>query len=74
MDHLRSICSCVETPTSLVEENLFKNRFRSGGEANERRMANNVMKEMRVYDGYLVCLDLAQISPVTAPEILPATS
>ena len=39
--------------------NLFKNRFRSGGEENERRMVNNVMQEMRVYDGYLVCLDLA---------------
>ena len=39
--------------------NLFKNHFRSEGEENERRMANNVMQEMRVYDGYLVCLDLA---------------
>ena len=38
---------------------VFKNRFRSGGEENERRMANNVMREMRVYDGYLVCLGLA---------------
>ena len=38
--------------------NLFKSRFRSGGEENERRMANNVMQEMRVYDGYLVCLGL----------------
>ena len=38
---------------------LFKNRFRSRGEENERRMANNIMQEMRVYDGYLVCLDLA---------------
>ena len=37
--------------------NLFENRFRSGGEENERRMPNNVMQEMRVYDGYLVCLD-----------------
>ena len=36
--------------------NLFENRFRSGGEENESRMANNVMREMRVYDGYLVCL------------------
>jgi len=32
-------------------------------------MANNVMQEMRVYDGYLVCVDLAWISPATAPEI-----
>ena len=39
--------------------NLFENRFRSGGEENERRMVNNVLQEMRVYDGYLVCLDLA---------------
>ena len=33
-----------------------ENRFRSGGEENERQMANNVMQEMRVYDGYLVGL------------------
>ena len=39
--------------------NLFENCFRSGGEENERQMANNVMQEMRVYDGYLSCLDLA---------------
>ena len=39
--------------------NLFENHFRSRGEENERRMANNVMQKMRVYDGYLVCLDLA---------------
>ena len=39
--------------------NIFENRFRSRGEENERRMANNVMQEMRVYGGYLVCLDLA---------------
>ena len=39
--------------------NLFENRFRSGGEENERRMANNVMRGRRVYDGYLVCLELA---------------
>ena len=39
--------------------NLFENRFRSGGEENKRRMKNNVLQEMRVYDGYLVCLDLA---------------
>src|SRR5215216_5970847 len=36
--------------------NLFENRFRSGGDENERRMGNNVMQGMRVYDGYLVCL------------------
>ena len=38
--------------------NLFEKHFRSGGEENERRMANIVMQGMRVYDGYLVCLDL----------------
>ena len=38
---------------------LFENRFRSGGEENERRMANDVMQGMRVYDGYLVLLGLA---------------
>ena len=30
--------------------NLFENRFISGGEENEKRMANNVMQEMRVYE------------------------
>ena len=34
----------------------FRNRFRSRGEENERQMENNVMQEMRVYDGYLVGL------------------
>ena len=53
--------------------NLFENHFRSGGEENERRMANNVMQEMRDYDGYLVWLDL-EISPATVLEILPTTS
>ena len=38
---------------------VFENCFRSGGEENGRRMANNVMRGRRVYDGYLVCLDLA---------------
>ena len=38
---------------------VFENHFRSGGEENERRMANNVMQGRRVYDGYLVWLDLA---------------
>ena len=32
--------------------NLFENRFRSGGEENERRVANNVIRGMRAYDGY----------------------
>ena len=39
--------------------NLFEDCFRSGEEGNKRQMANNVMQYMRVYDGYLVCLDLA---------------
>ena len=38
---------------------VFENHFRSGVEENERRMANNVMQGRRVYDGYLVWLDLA---------------
>ena len=57
------------------QENLFKNHFRGGGEESERRMANNVMQERRVYDGYLVSfLSCYESSPTTAPEILPATS
>ena len=35
---------------------FFEKRFRSGGEENERQMANNVIEEIRVYDGYLVGL------------------
>ena len=54
--------------------NLFENCFRSGGEENERQMENNVMRGIRVYDGYLVWLDLAKISRAMAPEILLATS
>ena len=38
---------------------VFENYFRSGGEENKRRMANTVMQGRRVYDGYLVWLDLA---------------
>ena len=43
------------------EENakVFENHFRSGEEENERRMGNYVIRGRRVYDGYLVCLDLA---------------
>ena len=37
---------------------VFKNPFRSGGGKNERQMANNVMRGIRVCDGCLVCLDL----------------
>lgn len=36
--------------------NLFEIHFRSGGAENERRIVNNVMQEMRFYDGYLVRL------------------
>ena len=53
---------------------VFKNCFRSGGEENERRMANNIMRGIRVCDGYLVCVDLCVDSPATVPEILLATS
>ena len=45
-----------ERKRSEEKENIFENHFRSGGEENERRMANNVMQQMRVYDGYLVGL------------------
>src|SRR3990170_6767566 len=38
---------------------VFENHFRSGGEENERRMANNVVRGRRVCDGYLVCLELS---------------
>ena len=38
---------------------VFENRFRSGGEETERRMADNVMRGRRVCNGYLVCLELA---------------
>lgn len=41
------------------KENIFENHFRSGEEENKRRMVNNVIEDMRVYYGYLVCLDLA---------------
>ena len=53
---------------------VFENHIRSGGEENERRMVNNVMKWRRVYDGYLVWLDLTKIFPAMAPEILLATA
>ena len=38
---------------------VIEDRFRSGGEENERQMANNVMQGRRVCDGYLVCIDLS---------------
>ena len=34
----------IERKKGEEKENLFKNHFRSGGEENERRMANNVMQ------------------------------
>ena len=34
---------------------VFENCFGSGGEENERRMENNVMRGRKVYGGYLVC-------------------
>ena len=40
----------------------------SGGEENERQMANNVMWGIRVCDGYLVCLDLCVDSPARNPS------
>ena len=36
----------------------IKRQRSSGGEENERQMANNVMRGIRVCDGYLVYLDL----------------
>ena len=57
-----------------AEEGQIKRQGWSGGEENERQMANNVMRGRRVCDGYLVCLDLCVDSPATAPEILLATS
>ena len=42
---------------------VFENHFRIWGEENERQMANNVMRGIRVCDGYLVCLDLSEDLP-----------
>jgi len=70
----------METQTKNIREEgeekakVFKNRFRSGGKENERQMENNVMRGIRVCDGYLVCLDLCVVSPATTLEILLATS
>ena len=76
IQHTRTQKSSKEDERKRGEEkaNLFENRSRSGGEENERQMANNVMRGMRVYDGYLVCLGLAKISPATVLEILLASS
>ena len=48
----------IERKRSEEKAKFFKNRFRNGGEENKRRMANNVMRGIRVCDGYLVCLEL----------------
>ena len=39
-----------------TEEGRIKRQGWSGGEENERQMANNIMRGIRVCDGYLVCL------------------
>ena len=48
--------------TRKEKENGKRGRIKwqgwSGGEENERQMANNEMRGIRVCDGYLVCLDL----------------
>ena len=52
---------------------VFENRFRSGGEENERRMANNVMREIGIVMGTWY-VDFCPDSSATVPEILLATS
>jgi hypothetical protein len=48
---------------------FFQKHFRSGGDENERQMANNVnCKEMRFVIRNLI--DVDDVSPATAPEIL----
>ena len=37
-----------QTEKGRIKGKSFENRFRSGGEENERQMVNNVMQEMRV--------------------------
>ena len=52
---------------------FMQKHFRSGGDENERQMANNVnCKEMRFVIRNLI--DVDDVSPATAPEILLATS
>ena len=54
-------------PTKQANKRRTKKRGRikrqgwSGGEENERQMANNVMREIRVCDGYLVCWVLRRL-------------
>ena len=45
------------------KERANKTEGWSGGEENERQMANNVMQGGRLCDGYLVCLDLCEDLP-----------
>ena len=44
-----------ERERRLGKRGRIKRQGWSGGEENERQMANNVMQEIRVCDGYLVC-------------------
>ena len=46
-----------EQKTVEEKAKVSENHFRSGGEENERRMANDVMQGRRFHDGYLVWLD-----------------
>ena len=72
------ISDMMATRGKQKEANRKRGRMKrqgwSGGEENEREMENNVMRGIRVCDGYLVCLDLCVDTPTTAPEILLATS
>ena len=44
-----------EREKEIGKERTNKTARGSGGEENERQMANNVMREIRDCDGYLVC-------------------
>ena len=58
------------TSKQKIEQKKRKEKAKvKWGEENERQMANNVMRGIRVCDGYLVCLDLCIDSPATAPEM-----
>ena len=45
----------IEKEREDRERGRIKQQGKSGGEENERQMGNNVMREIRVCDGYLVC-------------------
>ena len=64
----------IEKEREDRERGWIKRQGWSGGEENKRQMANNVMRGIRVCNGYLVCLDLCIDSSATTPEILLATS